>query len=654
MVYQKVAKGDKKKRGFPAAVYNGIVDILNPKNTALSDVPINTASFRNRTVLVENATGEDITAFSVLSIDGFLFDNDDEEPGGLEWNPLEEEEGLEEILSNGLCFKGIKPTEGKPVAVVIEDINDGDIGEAVLSGPAVVSIDMKSRTHQFAAIVEREPGHLQSAEEGNIRILGVKKEEGIKTAAVLLGGGGGDIQDPSIVYCLPDPFDCDPEKGWELPECSLVIITGDIGKWSDSNSGESEQSFSKNKQYYKCSTPFYGVTVDNNKNNTIVDVNDIYSFFGLNKSAITAGTHTWTEAEFRAISRSMLIGNYRYGVTLSNAVPGQLVPVREITNWTIEDFNSIPVFVRAYTETQTFLSGGSEGLRYFPISIPRVYKDSGGNISKCSHAGAVVLSSSVHPDPGPLCRPYELINNARTSYQKPLENTYPPDEIIVRIHSINERNPFTSNRACTSFPVNINSSNGGNLYLDEDIKSRILSIRVGSTVNLSVSRLTKLIPNIETLDLATSGHYPLLAVHYNENTDYTFVNPVYVSFPPTLNSTPFLNSVMAQDRGDWKTNAFPNSYNVRTMEYTFERGWHIKADSIENLTREFQYMNTMPVSHLYQSDFKHSISFITAESLSGRPKSGAHYSEFEDKRTLVFSMINFDETSGKWVKTIIQ
>ena len=191
MVFQKVTKGDKKKPGFPAAVYNGIVDILNPKNIALSDVPINTASFRNRTVLVENATGEDITAFSVLSIDGFLFDNDDEEPGGLEWNPLDEEEGLEEILSNGLCFKGIKPTEGKPVAVVIEDINAGDVGEAVLSGPAVVSLDMKSRTHQFAAIVEGEPGHLQSAEEGNIRILGVKKEEGIKTAAVLLGGSGG-------------------------------------------------------------------------------------------------------------------------------------------------------------------------------------------------------------------------------------------------------------------------------------------------------------------------------------------------------------------------------------------------------------------------------------------------------------------------------
>ena len=207
MIYKKVSPGDKKKKGFPAAVYNGMVDILNAGDSGISDVPFNTASFSERTILVENTTDEDVPAFGVLSLDGFLFQQDEkwgqDNAGSGNEEPEATEPGIDEILSNGFCFKGIKPKQDKPVAVTLEDIASGNIGKAVVDGPAAVAIEMKNSKHLYAEIVEGETGHLQSSDSGTIRILGVKKEpyqglqlpgvpnQALQAAAVVLGTGGG-------------------------------------------------------------------------------------------------------------------------------------------------------------------------------------------------------------------------------------------------------------------------------------------------------------------------------------------------------------------------------------------------------------------------------------------------------------------------------
>ncbi len=187
MVYKKVSPGQKKRKGFPAPLYNGLVDILNADKSRMNGVPTGTVSFDERIILVENTTEEDVTAFSILSIDGFLFDNDDGEGGETETSSDEENgiDGLEEILSNGLCFKGVLPQPGKQIAILLEDVGSGNVGKAVVSGPAVALVNVRSGEHKFATVIPEETGHLESNEFGPVRMLGVKKGSGIRAAAIL-------------------------------------------------------------------------------------------------------------------------------------------------------------------------------------------------------------------------------------------------------------------------------------------------------------------------------------------------------------------------------------------------------------------------------------------------------------------------------------
>jgi len=192
MAFSQFKKGGK----YPGATFfNAVVEQLNHSDQTAG----RRAGQVPHHVWIENATGGDVSAFSVLSIDGFSVNQDESwgQEGGGESGPAPQPQGdlapgINEILNNGLLFKGIKPIDGKPVAILLEDIDAGNVGKAVVSGPVPVWIDMKSKSHKFAEIVEDESDHLQSCESGTIQILGVKKEpaEGIQAASVNLGAGG--------------------------------------------------------------------------------------------------------------------------------------------------------------------------------------------------------------------------------------------------------------------------------------------------------------------------------------------------------------------------------------------------------------------------------------------------------------------------------
>lgn len=76
-------------------------------------------------------------------------------------------------------------------AITIEPTAAGTISKAVVSGVAVVDVNVSDITHQFAAPAAGQTGYLASAASGPARILWKDTGTGIKRAVVLLGVGDG-------------------------------------------------------------------------------------------------------------------------------------------------------------------------------------------------------------------------------------------------------------------------------------------------------------------------------------------------------------------------------------------------------------------------------------------------------------------------------
>ena len=125
---------------------------------------------------IENASGVDRDRFEVLAIDGTVFSPD---------------ENLTEF-QNRIAFRGVTPTDTtSPVAILLEPVADGRIGRAVVSGVAVVQVDLIDTEHTHAVAIEDDSTKLESAEGGSIEILVIDRSAtGTKWAIVRIGAGG--------------------------------------------------------------------------------------------------------------------------------------------------------------------------------------------------------------------------------------------------------------------------------------------------------------------------------------------------------------------------------------------------------------------------------------------------------------------------------
>ena len=147
----------------------------------------------NGVVLLKNEEGILFSRFSAMVITDVLIRPD-----------------ANEMEFAGKCpaFIGRKMTdayEGYPYAVLLEPIDAGKIGHALLLGvtPALVSI--LDPEHKFAEPVSSSAtGALQSAENGVARILWKAGDSGSQWCMLQLGGagsGGGGTQDDRVILC---------------------------------------------------------------------------------------------------------------------------------------------------------------------------------------------------------------------------------------------------------------------------------------------------------------------------------------------------------------------------------------------------------------------------------------------------------------------
>lgn len=106
--------------------------------------------------------------------------------------------------------------ETDPVVVAVEPIDDGAVGLAVILGLAVVDVDVNDAGHTFAVPAAGQTLKLESAAEGQVKILWRDSgASGTKRAVVLIGAGSGSGDTNSV----------DIVTEWEIVEgdpCTIV------------------------------------------------------------------------------------------------------------------------------------------------------------------------------------------------------------------------------------------------------------------------------------------------------------------------------------------------------------------------------------------------------------------------------------------------
>lgn len=129
------------------------------------------------TILVQNATNGALPIFSVLSLRGQA--------------PLIAPSGNLQEFQNDVMLAGITPTgAGQPLAILLEPLGPGVIGEAVVSGAVQVQINVTSAGHSYATSINGDSAKLVSqadaAAANVVPILWKESGTGVKWAVVML------------------------------------------------------------------------------------------------------------------------------------------------------------------------------------------------------------------------------------------------------------------------------------------------------------------------------------------------------------------------------------------------------------------------------------------------------------------------------------
>ena len=178
-----------------AATWNSFIDAAEYVKNLQSDQrggPLSNGNYSG-VILLKNGESTLFPRFSTMAITDVLIRPDANEP---------------EFTGKCPAFLGRKVTnayEEYPYAVLLEPVDAGKIGHALLLGvtPALVSI--LDPEHKFAELVSGSAtGALQSAENGVARILWKAGDSGNQWCMLQLGGagsGGGGTQDDRVILC---------------------------------------------------------------------------------------------------------------------------------------------------------------------------------------------------------------------------------------------------------------------------------------------------------------------------------------------------------------------------------------------------------------------------------------------------------------------
>ncbi len=111
----------------------------------------------------------------------------------------------DEFVSCPTVFEGQKMTterEDMPYAILLEPIEPGEIGRAMLLGLTPAKVSIKSAEDQYAVPkANSEDGALESSETGVARILWKAGGSGLQWCVLQLGGAGGGKPDEKVAMC---------------------------------------------------------------------------------------------------------------------------------------------------------------------------------------------------------------------------------------------------------------------------------------------------------------------------------------------------------------------------------------------------------------------------------------------------------------------
>lgn len=173
--YKRAVKGQKKPRGFPADVYNRMIDLIESDDKRWRNTAVTQSAYRygRGIVRVSNEGDARLDAFSVVGLDGLMFDFVDDM--------------FSAFATDGILLKSAASAPGKPFAILQGTIEPLEVCEAVVSGPAFCQVNVTDENHRFANVADGETGHLESAPTGPVEILAKENGTGMKWSAVLLG-----------------------------------------------------------------------------------------------------------------------------------------------------------------------------------------------------------------------------------------------------------------------------------------------------------------------------------------------------------------------------------------------------------------------------------------------------------------------------------
>lgn len=120
----------------------------------------------------KNTSGSDRSRFDTMAIDGISA-------------------ALETDGSVDLIFDLVDADSTKPTAVLIDSIEDGQIGNFALDGLALAKVAAGTITHEYATIDAANHRLTPQADESSIRLLAAPDASNEKLLPVLLGSGGG-------------------------------------------------------------------------------------------------------------------------------------------------------------------------------------------------------------------------------------------------------------------------------------------------------------------------------------------------------------------------------------------------------------------------------------------------------------------------------
>jgi len=182
---------------IPAGTYNNFIDAARDfQQRQQNAVQVPQMAAGSETILVRNDSGSDLPRFSVLGIDGILF-----EPA-----------------------VDLEPTQDNhksKFVILAEPIRSTALGRAYITGMCCVQVNVSDESHNFADVAEGQSGYLQTDTAGSAIILWKESGTGIKWALVKLGGASGGtglatwritgfVTDWYAYYkCRPIHFDAD-------------------------------------------------------------------------------------------------------------------------------------------------------------------------------------------------------------------------------------------------------------------------------------------------------------------------------------------------------------------------------------------------------------------------------------------------------------